>query len=125
MSDEYSLPPEVERLINEALVSMDHVEVLFRLGRKGEATREWLAQDVHIAPATLSKALRDLEDAHLITRHGASYRVTQNSRDQAAVDAFVTAYNTRPVTLIRAVYARPSPVRSFADAFRLRQEDER
>jgi hypothetical protein len=30
-------------------------------------------------------------------------------------------YNQRPVTLVRALYSRPSrPLQSFADAFRLR-----
>ena len=32
-----SLPPEVQRLITETLESMDHVEVLFRIGREGES----------------------------------------------------------------------------------------
>jgi hypothetical protein len=31
-------------------------------------------------------------------------------------------YNARPVTLVRAVYARPSPVKTFAEAFRLRRD---
>jgi transcription initiation factor IIE alpha subunit len=123
--DEYSLPPDVQRLINEVLESMDHVEVLFRLGREGEVTFERLSKEVHVAPAQLQKALRDLEDAKLITSDGATYRVTQSARDREAVESFVTTYNTRPVTLIRAVYARPSPLRTFADAFRLRREEDR
>jgi hypothetical protein len=122
--EEYSLPPEVRRLIDQVLASMDHVEVLFRLGRDGEATFQSLAKDVHVAPAQLGKALLDLEKAGLISSHGSTYRVTEDSRDRASVDAFVATYNTRPVTLIRAVYARPSPVRSFADAFRLRREED-
>jgi len=123
--DEYSLPPEVQRLIADALASMDHVEVLFQLAQADDLTFERLVQTVHVTPAQLGKVLQDLEQAKVITKHGASYRVTQNSRNRASIDAFVTAYNTRPVTLIRAIYARPSPIRSFADAFRLRREDDR
>ena len=123
--DEYSLPPEVQRLITDALASMDHVEVLFQLAQAKDATLERLVETVHITATQLAKVLLDLEQARVITKDGASYRVTQNSGDRAAIDAFVTAYNTRPVTLIRAVYARPSPVRSFADAFRVRREDDR
>jgi|SRR5581483_9445127 len=121
--DDNSLPPEVDRLIGETLASMDHVEVLFRICREGEATAEWLARDAHIEATRVARVLRDLEDAKLVTSDGPSYRVTQNPRDRAAVETFAATYNARPVTLIRAVYARPSPVRSFADAFRLRRED--
>lgn len=119
-----SLPPEVQRLIDETLASMDHVEVLFRVSRAGQATAEWLARDAHIDQAQLSKLLRDLEHAKLIVRDGESYHVTESSRDRAAVDEFAATYNARPVTLIRAVYARPSPLRSFADAFRIRREED-
>ena len=120
-----SLPPEVQRLIDDALTSMDHVEVLFRISRAGEATAEWLARDAHIEQTQVMKVLRDLEHAKLIVHDGESYRVTQTARDRAAVDEFAGTYNARPVTLIRAVYARPSPLRSFADAFRLRREEDR
>lgn len=122
---ESSLPPEVHRLINEALASMDHVEVLFQIAREGEVTSDWLVQHVHIEPAKLRTVLRDLEEAALIRLDGSSYRVTTNTRDRSAVEAFVIAYNTRPVTLIKAVYARPSAIRSFADAFRVRREEDR
>jgi len=119
------MPAEVHRLINDALASMDHVEVLFQIAREDQATFGWLEEHAHIAPTQLRAVLRDLEQAGLIRLDESLYRVTTNARDRSAVDAFVTAYNTRPVTLIRAVYARPSAIRSFADAFRLRREDDR
>lgn len=121
--DEPTLPTEVMRLINDSLPSVDHVEILFRISRQGEATADWLARDSHIETATLTRVLQDLQSAKLIVGDGGTYRVTQNPRDRAAVEEFATTYNARPVTLIRAVYARPSPLRSFADAFRLRRED--
>lgn len=121
--DEYTLPPEVKRLIDETLASMDHVEVLFRISRSGNATAEWLAADAHIDASRVEKVLRDLEHARLITNDNGTYRVTQEPRERAAVEEFAAAYNARPVTLIRAIYARTSPLRSFADAFRLRRED--
>ncbi|HEX4681189.1 MAG TPA: MarR family transcriptional regulator [Gemmatimonadaceae bacterium] len=122
MSDP-SLPEEVRRLIDGALASMDHVEVLFRIARQGDATAGWLARDAHIEPSHVAKVLRDLEHAKLIVSDGESYHLTQNPRDRAAVEEFAATYNSRPVTLIRAIYARPSPLRSFADAFRVRRED--
>ena len=41
-----------------------------------------------------------------------------------AVELLAIAYNERPVTLVRAIYDRPSAIQSFADAFRIRKEDE-
>jgi hypothetical protein len=122
MSDS-ALPGEVQRLILQALPSMDHVEVLFRVWQRDDASAEWLAQETRLDPARLAKVLRDLEQSNVIVSRDASYRVTEAPRDRAAVEQFAVAYNTRPVTLIRAIYARPSPVQSFADAFRLRRED--
>jgi hypothetical protein len=121
--DDYTLPAEVRRLIDETLESMDHVELLFRIARRGEATAEWLGNDAHVDRSQVARVLHDLEHAKLIVGNAGTYRVTPNPRDRAAVDAFAETYNARPVTLIRAVYARPSPLRSFADAFRLRREE--
>lgn len=121
--DDRSLPDEVRRLIDGALASMDHVEVLFRIAEQGDASAESLARHAHIEPSQLAKVLEDLKRAKLIANDGASYFVTQSPRDRAAVEELAAAYNARPMTLIRAVYARRSPLRSFADAFRLRRED--
>jgi|SRR5581483_10712958 len=120
MTDDTVLPPEVRRLINETLESMDHVELLFRIVRKGEATAEWLAQDAHVDRNQVAQVLKDLERAKLLIAADGVYRVTTSARERAAVELFADTYNARPVTLIRAVYARPSSVRSFANAFRLR-----
>ena len=43
-----------------------------------------------------------------------------------SADGLAAAYNERPVTLVRLLYSRPqppSPVQSFADAFRIRKPD--
>jgi transcription initiation factor IIE alpha subunit len=119
--DDGSLPAEVVRLIKDNLESMDHVEVLFRIARQGEVNAEWLAEDAHIERAQVTRVLRDLEKDKLITSHEGQYRVAAG--EQAAIEQFAETHNTRPVTLIRAVYARPTPLRSFADAFRIRREE--
>jgi len=117
------IPAEVKRLIQDALSSMDHVEVLFRLHRDQVATPEHIAADAHIDAAIVMRVLRDLADAGIVVETDGQYRVTDAARDRSAVEALVEMYNTRPVTLIRAVYARVSPVKTFADAFRIRRND--
>jgi hypothetical protein len=121
--EENALPAEVRRLIEDVLESMDHVEILYRLSRGAQADADWLARDTHVDPARTNRVLRDLERAKLVLNADGVYRLTQSPRDQAVVAAFATAYEARPVTLIRAVYGRTSPVQLFADAFRLRRDE--
>ena len=121
--NDYVLPAAVRRLIDEALESMDHVELLFRISQAAEVTTEGLARDAHLEPSRVAKVLRDLEQAQLITGEAGSHRVTRNPRNRAAIADFAATYNARPVTLIRAVYARPTALHSFADGTRLRRED--
>jgi len=103
--DDSSLPPEVRRLIDESLESMDHVEVLFRVARHGQTTPDWLARDAHIDQTRVTRVLRDLERANLVADDDGVFCVASGARDRAAVEQFADMYNTRPVTLIRAVYA--------------------
>ena len=58
------------RLINDSLPSVDHVEILCRISRQGEATADWLARDSHIETATLTRVLQDLQSAKLIVGDG-------------------------------------------------------
>ena len=63
-----------------------------------------------------------------------SLLIEKGLMSELAVDALAEMYNTKPVTLIRAIYSRPatpppapapapSPMQAFADAFRLRREE--
>lgn len=121
--EENALPQQVLRLIESALPSMEHVEVLFRVCRESPSSAEALAQAAHIEPGRVSVVLRDLQRAKLIIHDGGFYRITHVPHERAAVEEFAATYNARPIALIRAVHERSSPLRSFADAFRLRRED--
>jgi hypothetical protein len=121
--EENALPQSVFELIEEALSSMDHVEALFHVCRESRTRAESLAHSTHIEPGRLAVVLRDLERANLVMSEGGYYMITQSARDRGAVEELAATYNARPIALIRAVYDRSSPLRSFADAFRLRHED--
>ncbi len=120
-----ALPEEVRRLIDRVVASMDHVEVLIRLYRSPDEpiAAHRLAAEAHIQPAQLERVIHDLEREELIAGSDGLYHLAASPSDRAAVDRLGDMYNTRPVTLIRAIYARLSPVNSFADAFRLRRND--
>ena len=72
----------------------------------------------------VARALDDLVTSGLATRDSASgsFRYApRGANDQATVVALATLYHQRPVTLVKLVYEQPpAPVKSFADAFRLR-----
>src|SRR4051812_7878242 len=104
---------------------MDHVEVLRLLvARRTEPLDvDALAAQARINAETARRVILDLETAGIVQRDGDRTRYAPSARDHDAVVEIVGMYNSRPVTLVRAIYARPSPVRSFADAFRIRHKD--
>lgn len=125
MSD---IPSEVRDLIRDRVTSMDHVEVLMRLHALPDemltVTQVQIAS--RLGPETTQRSLADLVRAGLV-RHDAasdSYQFAPSSAvERRAVDALSIMYHQRPVTLVRLVYEQPpSPVKKFADAFRLKDE---
>jgi hypothetical protein len=119
---------DVRTLIRERLVSMDHVEVLMRLRDAAPdlVTVPQLERSTRLGPKTVARCLADLVHGGLARQEPASnafaYAV-QTPRDTAAVDELATLYNQRPVTLVKLIYEQPpTAVKSFADAFRLRDD---
>ena len=126
------LPEDVLRLIADDLESMEQVEILLLL--RGDEARARTANDVaaqlRLQGASAAKNLAALEVRGLVAADGASppaYRYAPRTAEQrAAVDGLVVAYNTRPVTLVKAIYDRPpatNALRTFADAFRIRKPE--
>ena len=113
------LPDEAQRLVTETLASMDHVEALFHLRRRGGRTAAELAAAARIHPTLLQRVLLDLTSAKLVVEQHGTFELTDTPRDRAAIDELVEVYNRRPVTLVRAVYGRPAAAKRFTDAFRL------
>lgn len=126
-----ALPAEVRQLIARHLATMEQVDVLLLLARTPEQWRtgEQIRTDLRIdEQGVAARTFSELSAAGLIETDGATppcYRYApSNARDKAAVELLALAYNERPVTLVRAIYARPTPAQSFADAFRLRKKAE-
>lgn len=58
----------------------------------------------------------------IVRRENARYRYNAQSEHAAHVSVLSLAYEKRPVTLVRVIYAlRDSKIQSFAEAFRLRK----
>ena len=94
----------------------------------GAQTAAQLVHSTRLGAHTVARALADLVHGGL-ARHdtasdGFSY-APRNARDRAALEDVATLYHQRPVTLVKLVYEQPaSAVKSFADAFRLRDDRE-
>jgi hypothetical protein len=119
------LPAEVGRLIAAVVSSMEHVELLrlFVAAPDTAFTIDMLAGALRVSPHIVRDAVHELAEAKLISESDGKYVYAASPSDREAVVALVQAYNTRPVTLVRAIYARPKPVKAFADAFRIRRSD--
>jgi predicted transcriptional regulator len=121
------LPKEVRDLVARHLHSMEEVEVLILLAeRQQPLTIQEIRQHLRLPASEVPlTSLTRLADANLVASTTAAdgektfrYAVT-DPRIKSAVEMLRVAYNERPVTLVRLVYSRPSPVSTFADAFRL------
>lgn len=123
------LPEEVRRLIWSSVPSVDALELLVVLARGPE--RAWSAE-------ALLNAVRPMKAAEL--RHylalfqeygllipgesdGVTYRPVTAAL-AAAMAGLCKAYDERPVTLIRTVYAIADArkIQSFADAFKIKKD---
>lgn len=131
MAGDFGLGPEVRRLIASQLASMDHVEVLLLLHRSAPATltQAEAARETKRPVELLTAVMKDLVNGGLASRTsgpGGEDRFAYAPQSEALrreVEQLVAVYNERPVTLIRAIYDRPSePITSFAEAFRLRKD---
>jgi hypothetical protein len=126
--DASGLPQEVSDLLVRHVESMEQTEVLLALARAGTPRRaDDIASEVRIDAAAAVAALELFVQRGLVAHDKAAgtYQYAPSTPALArSVTALMLAYDTRPVTLIKALYARPSAVQSFADAFRLRKPGE-
>ena len=87
-----------------------------------------LERSTRLGPKTVTRCLAELEHGGLVRQEPGKQAfayAAQTPRDTQAVNDLATLYNQRPVTLVKLIYEQPSTaVKSFADAFRLRDEPE-
>lgn len=121
------IPVAVRQLVRRHIGSMDHLELLMRLHEAPDqaiAAAE-LQRTAHLDAKTFSRCIADLVAAGLVKEPAADtfQYGPRTVADREDVDALARMYHQRPVTLVKLVYEQPStPVKSFADAFRLRDD---
>jgi hypothetical protein len=124
------LPPELRAFILDNISSVAQLEALLLLRRSGtEWTLDALHRELRVEREGAAAQLTALVRSGLASmRAGAepAYRYAPREKRAAdLVDALAAAYEDRRVTVIGTIYSRPSDtIRSFADAFRLRKDED-
>lgn len=120
---------DVRSFIAEQIDSVAQLELLLLL--HGDATKTWSAAEAALKLCTAAEMtatlLAELTQRGLLTVVGAPelrYSYAPRTKQLAQlVSALAQLYHERRVTVITLIYAQPvDKLRSFADAFRIRQD---
>lgn len=119
---------EARAFISEYIDSAEQLEVLLLLHteRGRNFTAAEVSQRVYTVPAAALLRLDTLASAGLLATDGAadpSFRYAPATPELAGrVDALAAAYRADRVEVVRTIYETPrDPVRTLADAFRIRR----
>jgi DNA-binding IclR family transcriptional regulator len=117
------------RFIQSTIPNVEAAELLIALARRPEAElgpaaalRE-LSRGSPLSEAQAADLLETFQARGLASRGAGGFRYAPvTSELRAHAEMLAHAYNQRPVTLIRIIYAlRDTRIQSFAEAFRLRK----
>ena len=128
----FQLPEEVRQLIRDSVPTPDALEALVLLPQNpGESRtiKDLLAamHPVVISESDMNGYLKLFRSHGLVVeQEGGRFVCHPESPEiEASVQGLLKAYNERPVTLIRTVYAiaDAKKIQSFADAFKLKKDE--
>lgn len=123
------IPEIVRRFVAQHVDSAELLETLLLVHSAPE--RQWspdeVARSIYTVPAGATRRLEQLVALGLVTSDNAAdpaYRYLPSTPALAEqVNALAAAYRAARVAVINLIYNRPpDPVRSFADAFKLRKD---
>jgi hypothetical protein len=125
------LPEHVVQFVRRHIQSVEQLEVLLLLYRN--AGREWTASEVsdelRTGIASAAARLEDLQSSGLLssqTSHPKRYHFSPAQRSlESSVAELAVIYEQRRYTIIDLIFSKPlDKIRVFANAFKLRREDE-
>ena len=121
------IPGDASDLIVKHIHSVAQLEtLLFLRGRPDVlATAEVVAREQKIGGDMAADLLADLAGRGFLEETTDGFRYKPSSSLAKGVDAVASAYGTYRVAIINLIFSKPSEgVQSFADAFRVRRDDE-
>jgi hypothetical protein len=123
------ITPAIDEFVARYITSIETLEVLLLLFQSKE--RAWTAEEVQgqirSSVSSVTKNLRHLVTAQLVNENAGRFQYRSRS---ATIDAQIAtlgeAYRSRRVSIIELIYReRVDPLRSFSDAFKLRNPNDR
>jgi hypothetical protein len=126
--EELGIPPDIRRLIDEYIDSVEKLEILLLLHRT--RPRQWrpaaISAELRTSEHSAALRLAELAAVGLAQATGepvTTYAFAGEADAQAAVAKLAAVYDERRVSVITAIFSKPhSSVRTFADAFRWKKE---
>ena len=121
--EERAFPSDVESFIAYCIDSVEQVDVLLLLASQPgmEWTIDDLSRDLRSSRRSVALRLSSLVGHGLVARDGMSFRYAASPEDDALVKRLANVYEERRTAVIERIFKeRPDPMRSFADAFRIR-----
>lgn len=127
--NEAGIPEIVRAFIARHIESAELLETLLLV--HSDPGREWgpeeVARSIYTVPASATRRLEQLVQMGLAASNDAPnprYRFAPDTPELSAeVDALADAYRKQRVAVINLIYSQPpDPLRSFADAFKLRRD---
>ena len=115
-----------QTFVNKHISSVEQIEVLLLL--LADPGRVWKIDELSVtlrsSANSIASRLSALEAARLVTRNGSGYRYTAAGGAHEMVQLLQKEYAERRFSVIDLVYSRGDAARSFADAFRFRDEED-
>ncbi|HEY9180130.1 MAG TPA: hypothetical protein VIO32_05385 [Candidatus Baltobacteraceae bacterium] len=117
---------EFRTFINKNINSIEQIEVLLILRANPE--RVWTVDEISAIMRSSSNSIRSRLQGLAAKKLSAAisdkeYRYAASGRLDAMVELLAEEYGRRRFSVIELVFSRPDAARQFADAFRLRDEE--
>ena len=125
MPEARAFPSDVESFIAYCIDSVEQIEILLLLMRStGKPwTIEQISEQLRSSPRSVGLRLSSLVAHHLVAREGMSFQYAASAEDDALVKRLAVVYEERRTAVIHRIFGEQyDPMRSFADAFRLREK---
>lgn len=130
---EQELPPSIRSFISRHVRSVEQLEILILLSRDGNVA--WTVQKVYdvilSTPQSVERWLDEMVRNGLLEKVSeplVSYRCTTEASLFSQIRELGDFYRTRPVRVIEAIYRRDATAaaaQSFADAFKIKNTDQK
>jgi hypothetical protein len=131
LTEEGQLSEELLAFIRQHIHSVEQLEMLLLVRReKGDWTPEKVSEEMRTALPSAFDRLADLEQRGLLVSHrngtGPAYRYAPKSGElEQIVSSLADAYAERKYTIIDLIFSKPiDKIRVFANAFRLRRDED-